>query len=639
MQEKALELYQKYLSEQLDIVFNMEKYRADRKVVKPNELGSNQIYAYLNGRKEITDVDGISDFVNGYAVVSKSHIYQTSPEHKEVTSREMWDIINEWHKKMNEIREENLHTSSKWLIPEPRRPDFVTNTYYQFIDKNYRSIIHDWGHYRWFTTEPNDFHYGLASVESAYWPNKVRTYIKEDGKPLLSDDIHDHKIWFGDTYDFLGNVGIVFDKDYQNISFLTQDGRYYKVNGPYTNFNVGWGRSNYKRTRFDQELVYTRENGKKLERKSTVYTNRSFIVLNKYDYEEGKEKNIFSNVVCISGNIKDYTFQKKHFNYVVSNSKDKFKLKYEPIRIYDGGFVICKVNDETLSLYDRNNNTYTPLGTIYDTWFDNNLIVNYDGDKVINASLIYNGKLIDITYYYKNSLMDVENFEQLNKNVELKTFDEYYSEYEDKIRRERREELLKEDAKKAMELEQEKVKELTEIKQSKEELMAKHEDVKNEGLSYIFKGLEILDNYQKATGKVERIDYKDIFIEVNGHKEIKPIILLNGLLRIINLSTISFENVKVTGVDFRGCNVNLDPQEVYDKDLTGCNFEGVYFPVSVDFTNVKVYGCKFTNKNITTTFDLRPNNFENALYDENTTLNDIPIGELLDVNENKQRRA
>ncbi len=48
----------------------------------------------------------------------------------------------------------------------------------------------------------------------------------------------------------------------------------------------------------------------------------------------------------------------------------------------------------------------------------------------------------------------------------------------------------------------------------------------------------------------------------------------------IDLANVEFTNVKVSGIDFRGTNIeiggyNLKPQTVYNKDLSNCNFEGI----------------------------------------------------------------
>ena len=56
-----------------------------------------------------------------------------------------------------------------------------------------------------------------------------------------------------------------------------------------------------------------------------------------------------------------------------------------------------------------------------------------------------------------------------------------------------------------------------------------------------------------------------LFIRVGDHLEILPWYLENELLPVINLSSNSFDNVKVSGIDFTGTNANIDPQTVYEQ--------------------------------------------------------------------------
>ena len=102
------------------------------------------------------------------------------------------------------------------------------------------------------------------------------------------------------------------------------------------------------------------------------------------------------------------------------------------------------------------------------------------------------------------------------------------------------------------------------------------------------------------------------------------------LKEYIDLSLINFDNVNVSGIDFSNTNLNttlFNPQKVYQKNISGCDFTGLYFsPFSFDLSNVDVRGTSFSsNPNEENSMP----NFENALYDDTTTFNGVPVTEIL----------
>ena len=56
---------------------------------------------------------------------------------------------------------------------------------------------------------------------------------------------------------------------------------------------------------------------------------------------------------------------------------------------------------------------------------------------------------------------------------------------------------------------------------------------------------------------------------------------------------IDFTNVDIRGVDFRNTNANIDPQTVYNKDISGCNFDGIDLGISTDFTGINMQNTSF----------------------------------------------
>ena len=86
-----------------------------------------------------------------------------------------------------------------------------------------------------------------------------------------------------------------------------------------------------------------------------------------------------------------------------------------------------------------------------------------------------------------------------------------------------------------------------------------------------------------------------LFIQVGDHLEILPWYLENELLPVINLSSNSFDNVKVSGIDFTCTNANLDPQTVYNKDMSHGIYDGLNFTMKsfdgVNTDDASFEGC------------------------------------------------
>lgn len=86
-----------------------------------------------------------------------------------------------------------------------------------------------------------------------------------------------------------------------------------------------------------------------------------------------------------------------------------------------------------------------------------------------------------------------------------------------------------------------------------------------------------------------------LFIQVGDHLEILPWYLENELLPVINLSSNSFDNVKVSGIDFTGTNANIDPQTVYNKDMSHGIYDGLNFTMKsfdgVNTDDASFEGC------------------------------------------------
>ena len=134
---------------------------------------------------------------------------------------------------------------------------------------------------------------------------------------------------------------------------------------------------------------------------------------------------------------------------------------------------------------------------------------------------------------------------------------------------------------------------------------------------------------QEQLNKLEHIDIKDktiimgdiLFENNSGHKKIRKTFKIYSLLQYLNLRFVSFDNVEVSGIDLSYTNADIDPQKVYNKDMSKGNYSGLNF-INMDFNNVDIRGANFTD----CCFDF--SSLEGAIIDE-TTIFPLPKNILL----------
>lgn len=93
-----------------------------------------------------------------------------------------------------------------------------------------------------------------------------------------------------------------------------------------------------------------------------------------------------------------------------------------------------------------------------------------------------------------------------------------------------------------------------------------------------------------------------LFKVVDDHKKIRKEFLKDNYLQYLDLMLIDFTNVDIQGVDFRNTNANINPQTVYNKDISGCNFDGIDLGISTNFTGVNMQNTSFKYINGVGTF-------------------------------------
>lgn len=85
-----------------------------------------------------------------------------------------------------------------------------------------------------------------------------------------------------------------------------------------------------------------------------------------------------------------------------------------------------------------------------------------------------------------------------------------------------------------------------------------------------------------------------LLVQVDDHLEINRNIIDASLIRFFNLSLINFNNVKISGIDFRKSKAKINPQIVYNKDISNCIFDDFNISPFTNFDNVIIDNTDFS---------------------------------------------
>ena len=104
-------------------------------------------------------------------------------------------------------------------------------------------------------------------------------------------------------------------------------------------------------------------------------------------------------------------------------------------------------------------------------------------------------------------------------------------------------------------------------------------------------------------------------INENGYIEFEEFFKDNMILRLIDLSDLDLSDVDIRNMNFSGTNVHIDPQTIYNKDMTGVNATDVHFSPFLDiFDNVILDGAIIDSPEVIIDIDKLKS------YDENTVI-------------------
>lgn len=319
----------------------------------------------------------------------------------------------------------------------------------------------------------------------------------------------------------------------------------------------------------------------------------------------------------------DYKVKRRVFGsgYICSNEYSSFSVEFIPLRIYDYRFSIGLFK-EKVYLYDSISKSYKELGLAKNIEYSEKdpFII----DKINNkAFLIYENQFIDISKIYEEKLKSGTPF-SLNPGIRgvlsfedfvLKAHNDVDAIIKDELEniKKEREELEERKKEKAVEDEVKK-----QIEEEKELLL-----IEKRARQQLQESLAILQSVYERKKVKKKFSLENIFIEFPDHSEIRPELL--PILKLIDFSGVSLNNVKLDNIDFRGTNISFNPQNVYNRNLRNSNFEGLHMNPWIDFTGVDIRGCKFSFDEDKRTIDFIVSSLEKAIYDETTTYNGIPL--------------
>ena len=262
--------------------------------------------------------------------------------------------------------------------------------------------------------------------------------------------------------------------------------------------------------------------------------------------------------------------KKKYYYYVDYKTKEMIKTTYQPVRQYLN-FMIFHIHknfywQEGYYLFNKKDKSYT--------WLTNNA----DFLKFYDDYFLLNGH----TYYVTDRIVDLGDFSlacRVKKDDStLLTKDEYLSSKRH-TKDEQAAQAKKDELKKQLAM-QENQKRKARLQEIEQEMAALREERES-----------ILANMSREE-KI-RISVPDDFeVEKNGIKRVNSKYIYS--LEKYDLIFYDFTGYDVSNLDFSGTNAAINPQTVYDKDMSNGNYSDVTF-LTYDFSNVDISGAVFNN--------------------------------------------
>ena len=228
-----------------------------------------------------------------------------------------------------------------------------------------------------------------------------------------------------------------------------------------------------------------------------------------------------------------------------------------------------------------------------------------------------------ITFYY---LLDEEKKTKVDKHFDMLLDNQrkILEEFKNKTPEEQKtlvDNYLKKKENKKTNIKEEKIEEVKEEIKDKKKAEKEVKDSKKDKAESIIKAIaglsESIRLYSEFADKsmldklyhTVQIDEDTLFEKVDDHfvirKEFVPV------LKFLNLAFIDVTNLKVSDIDFRGTNIRINPQVVYNKDLSYSKFDDDN--LFGDFTNCNLKGSDISKESL-------PVGINKSIIDKNTVL-------------------
>lgn len=275
---------------------------------------------------------------------------------------------------------------------------------------------------------------------------------------------------------------------------------------------------------------------------------------------------------------KDFWGNDVYYYYDIRDSALRMS-KYEPIRQYEN-YLVYLVKKAIFSesgyyVMDKRTNEKTFLGPLgANTRFCDDYFV-----------------IADITYYPLDELINLGHYslayKKLKPGVRLVSKEEFIK--EKKMASLREDPREKWSLEKRLDFERKKAelireqKELEALEQQRDLLLAKIKELENKE-----RQLHLLHSLTVPS---------DFYVELNGYKVINPKYIRE--LTDYDLLTYDFSNFSLKGVNFKDTNAAINPQKVYNKDISGADLSDVTL-LSYDLRDVNIDGTTFTNEFVQT---------------------------------------
>lgn len=281
-----------------------------------------------------------------------------------------------------------------------------------------------------------------------------------------------------------------------------------------------------------------------------------------------KVSRIFDGVLYIEGFL--------NFIYYNNVTGKYDKMNFVPYKDY-GDYLLVNSN-KTIGIYSKKTGILTNTGISFDL---RNMYINFCNDfLVINNQVFYlrPDGCIDL-----KDIIDVVDIYSFEDFPDLLSYDDF------KLRIEQDKSFAQQFMQEVSDVRN------AEIIKNIEEQRKSQDSKRQEIIDQLQKLKQALGALDDTSGVLSKIDENILLHDVDDHREINEEFL--DQLRFLDLSYINFKNVKVSGLDLSGSNACINPQEVYQKDMSNGNYSGLYF-VSRDFTGVNIKGATFEECNM-----------------------------------------